>query len=128
MQTQRPWVADPGHTVLEKSQVTSCKQQVKNERLQASGLRLQGMILKQFFIIAFPLGFLPHVSVAGERERLLSVSDADFAARFGLFCLYNTSHFRRGPAALGRGEVRGVPKTPQPGFAGAEALARGWCN
>jgi len=26
---------------------------------------------------------------------------------------------------LGRGEVRGVPKTPQPGFAGAEALARG---
>ena len=37
---------------------------------------------------------------------------------------------RRGPAALGRGEVppsagRGVPKTPLPGFAGAEALARG---
>ncbi len=47
-----------------------------------------------------------------------------------LFLLLKYLSDRRGPAALGRGEVppsagRGVPKPPQPGFAGAEALARG---
>ena len=71
---------------------------------------------------AFPVSFLPIGSVAGVRERL---RNATITARFGLFCFYNTSPCGRGPAALGRGEVtsagKGVPKTPQPGFAGAEA-------